>query len=489
MLIDLNNEKAKSVRYDVCVFGGGPAGITLARTLAAKGKLVALLEGGDLEYSEESQSIYDGKSIGLDDWGAPRYCRPRYLGGASNHWGGRCGTFDPIDFESRDYFGLPGWPIALDEVLHYLPKALEIVDIPPNALPYTRPSFGSNQFRYSEKALSRPVTRFGTKYLNELKSSANIHLYINANLVNLDLQEIGKSIKSTEVRNYRGESFVFIANKYVIAFGGAENARMLLNADKQMKNGIGNHSGWLGRCFMDHLGVNLGRFVAEDQKIIQGGLELNPTETLMRAHGIGNGILTFEPDHVHNFYGHLRILQTGVRDAICKSKTATEFSRKIMDFDCPGDGIVDSMIEQSPNPDSRIMLDRTVDKFGLRRIIIDWRISEADSKTIRTLGMELAKEAARMKIARLQLRDYILDDQLEITPGRICHHMGTTRMSADPRFGVVDENSRVHGFSNLYIAGSSVFPTGGGINPTLTLIMLTLRLGDHLNHFSTNRNS
>jgi choline dehydrogenase-like flavoprotein len=60
------------------------------------------------------------------------------------------------------------------------------------------------------------------------------------------------------------------------------------------------------------------------------------------------------------------------------------------------------------------------------------------------------------------------------------HHVGTTRMHADARLGVVDADSRVHGLANLFVTGSSVFPTGGFANPTLTIVALALRLADHL---------
>ena len=482
MLVDLNNEKIKETRYDVCVYGAGPAGITLARALAGKGKSVALIEGGGLDFSDESQSLYDGKSIGnIQDWNAVKNCRLRYFGGTSNHWGGRCGIFDPIDFEGRDHYKLPGWPISRDDVLRYLPKALEIVDLPSNALPLVHPPLDSNRFRLSEKALSRPPTRFGKKYLDEIKSSPKINTYINANLVNLNLRENGSSLAGTEVRNFRGDSFVFTADQHVLALGGIENARILLNADKQQKSGVGNHSGMVGRCFMDHLNVSYGRFVVEDQQAMEHGLELNPTETLMRTQRIGNGVLAFDPHTDARTYGRLKDLKKAARDALCKSEFTTDIFRKFADFDCPGDGVITSMIEQSPNPDSRILLDSERDPFGLRRVKLDWRMSDADRKTIRVLGIEAAKELARMKIARVQLKDFILDDHMEITDtGPHCHHMGTTRMSSDPRFGVVDANCRVHGISNLYIAGSSVFSTSGGINPTLTIVMLALRLGEHI---------
>ena len=60
------------------------------------------------------------------------------------------------------------------------------------------------------------------------------------------------------------------------------------------------------------------------------------------------------------------------------------------------------------------------------------------------------------------------------------HPSGTTRMSASPRDGVVDADGRVHGIDNLYVAGSSTFPTSGHFNPTLAIVALSARLADHL---------
>jgi len=484
MLIDLNNQQIhKAIKYDVCIFGAGPAGITLARTLAAKGQIVALVEGGGLEYSEVSQSSYEGKNIGELKNERISGCRLRFFGGASNHWGGRCAIPSNFNFERPDFEGLPGWPIKLDDVLAYLPKALEIVDIPTDAFSHPRAPFDSQLFISDVKALSRPPTHFGDKYLTEIKSSSKIHAYINANLININLRKNGDSLSGTEVRNYNGDHFVFTAKHYVLALGGIENARILLNSDKQLVNGIGNHSGFVGRCFMDSLNVEFGRFVVENMQIMRQGIELNPSFKLLKMHGIGNAVLAFDP-HVHiEQYGRLKVLKSAVLDAICKSEFATDILRKFNDLDCQGDGVITSMIEQSPNPDSRIILDTEQDRFGLRKVKLDWRLSNEDRKTIRILGFESAKELARMKIARVQLKDFILDDRLEIPSSAIdphCHHMGTTRMSTNQNFGVVDENCKVHNLSNLYIAGSSVFPCCGGVNPTLTIIMLSLRLSDNI---------
>ena len=154
----------------------------------------------------------------------------------------------------------------------------------------------------------------------------------------------------------------------------------------------------------------------------------------------------------------------------------------ISDFKCPGMGNISSLMEQSPNLNSRVMLGSKIDKFGLRQTKFDWQINDYDKNTIRTIGKELAKEFADAGLGNIRLNDFVLDnsDNANFKFNRHCHHMGTTRMSDSPKYGVVDQNSKVHGLHNLYIAGSSVFSTGGACNPTMPILQLCLRLVDHL---------
>ena len=94
----------------------------------------------------------------------------------------------------------------------------------------------------------------------------------------------------------------------------------------------------------------------------------------------------------------------------------------------------------------------------------------------------LGREMGRTNTGRVQIRDWLLSDD-KTWPSFMSggwHHMGTTRMSADPKQGVVDANCKVHGLANLYISSCGVYPTAGGVNPTLTLLALSLRLADHL---------
>jgi choline dehydrogenase-like flavoprotein len=480
MLIDLNlvatNHQKKS--YDVCIVGAGPAGITVARILASKGKRVALFEGGDLVYSEDSQSLYQGKSIGLNDWDAVKNCRLRYFGGTSNHWAGLCSYFDEVDFTKRPN-QMSGWPISRSEVFTYFDEAKKILDLPSDSFQHDIgwKGLGFRQFIHAYS----PPTRFNQKYLNELKQSKNIDLYINANLTNILLEDGLQDVKSIQLTNYKNTSIRFTAKSYVLAMGSIENARMLLANNQQVKVGLGNHSDYVGRCYMEHFNVEFGRFVIDNADYWKNGkIMLSLSADLIKKHDIGSAVVVMEPNAKTKSYGRTALLKQQLRNLVCQSTTATDYSRKLVDFDCDGDGTISSMIEQSPNRDSRVTLDKVKDRFGIPRVVHNWQYNQYDTHTIRTLGIQMAKEMAKLGAARVQLKDFILDNSLEVKTSHHCHQMGTTRMSGLASDGVVDKNLKVHHLNNLYVAGSSVFPTGGGCNPTLTLTMLALRLANHL---------
>jgi choline dehydrogenase-like flavoprotein len=140
-------------------------------------------------------------------------------------------------------------------------------------------------------------------------------------------------------------------------------------------------------------------------------------------------------------------------------------------------------VEQAPNPDSRVTLSDERDRLGMPRPVLDWRLSEIDKRTVRVFAGALAREFGRLGAGRIQLKEWVTseDDRDwgdDLVPSY--HHMGTTRMAGSPARGVVDYNCRVFGCDNLFIAGSSVFPTSGFANPTLNIVALTLRLADHL---------
>jgi choline dehydrogenase-like flavoprotein len=125
------------------------------------------------------------------------------------------------------------------------------------------------------------------------------------------------------------------------------------------------------------------------------------------------------------------------------------------------------------------MLASDVDALGVRRVDLQWTLGPLDFKTVTRVPHLLAVVVGQAGIGRVKIA-YATDEAGRPVIGGVWHHMGTTRMHEDPSYGVVDVNCRVHSVANLYIAGSSVFPTSGHSAPTLTIVALALRLADHL---------
>ncbi len=483
MIIDLNKspKNPKTTGFDVCICGAGVAGITLAIHLAKAQKKVALIEAGDLEFTEQSMEAYKGKSVGMDYWGLEA-CRLRYFGGTSNHWSGRCKPFSEVDFVERDFFGLPGWPIPKSELDQFESQTKQILDIKADFVSNPLTDWGSKNLIQDGYALS-PPTRFAIKYHDEIQASENITLFLNANLSDIVLDQGQSKVSEYTVINYRKEKYRFSGEKFVMALGAIENARVLLSCDKQLKQGIGNHSDFVGRCFMEHFEVDFGGFIANKKYWEQRkGLGLYTTSSFTLENKIGSGTvsMSISPDPKVGG-GRTKEIRKFFRNNVCKSPAITEFSKKYVDFHCPGEGIVGALIEQSPNKNSRITLDNETDSLGMRRVRLDWEMNELDKKTIRTIALNFAKEFALYDYGRVQLPSYLLNENEPIPVAYHCHHIGTTRMAKKPEDGVVDENCKVFGIDNFYIGGSSAFSTGSGTNPTFTIVELTLRLAKHLN--------
>lgn len=482
--------------FDACIVGGGPAGITLARKLASSGLLVALMEGGGLNFDQESQDLYAGDCIGRD-YHPLDSTRLRFLGGTSNHWGGHCRALEPWDFMPKAFLPGSGWPISRAELDPYAAEADDIVSIPnAAAYPDSADRLAGQDFRIIRFRHS-PPTRFGEKYLEELRASSGITLVLNANLVDIDLDDSLGTVTGALFRSYApGDSgFVVRASVYCLCMGGLENPRFLLNATRQVPRGIGNEHDLVGRSFCEHIGYSVGKVLFEDD--VPTPREYEPTPDFMEREQVSNFNLVLGTK--------ARSLRKELaRTAICSSAFVERLTRAVLNvgLNCNAGGM-DSyfsmrrqeqavgwfglIVEQAVNPASRVTLSDKRDRFGLRRIALDWRYCEIDLHTMRTACMAMAQRFAENQVGRIQFRDWVLADpidppQLGTGNGEVGlhHHMCTTRMSSDPARGVVDASCRVHSVSNLYVAGSSVFASGGHANPTYTIVQLALRLGDHL---------
>jgi choline dehydrogenase-like flavoprotein len=191
----------------------------------------------------------------------------------------------------------------------------------------------------------------------------------------------------------------------------------------------------------------------------------------------GVGMKVFQSNYMPERLKDL-IINTAIRvnpNMVVREYQSINMPHKLFAYDIHG------ITEQAPNPDSRITLAETTDRFGVRRASIDWKVGVLEATSLMRAAETLRDEFARVGLPQPKLVDWI--ERREPETARLidmAHSMGTTRMSRDPMAGVVDTDCRVHGVDGLYVAGGSVFPTSGHANPTLMILSLVIRLADHL---------
>ena len=531
MLVDARSVPAGTIiETEVCVVGAGAAGITLAREFINSGFRVVLLESGSIDFEEATQKLYAGSDIGRSYFAPDSAAlRLRFFGGTTNHWGGWCALPDAADFEKRDSIPYSGWPFSRAYLEPWYQRAQVVLqlgpfgyspsdwgigpaDIPP---PFNGPSFTCQVLQVS------PPTRFGFVYGSELRGASRLTVYLNANALHFDTSENNSQVDQLSVGIFPSKRLTVRARIYVLAAGGIENARLLLLSGKKDGNGLGNERDLVGRFFMVHLeypggilalanehanfkfntgvgGASYDRFGVPRRFVSYVCL----SDESRRKLGFPQLHITFAPvtDAAGHGGGFLQDLQTVMRDLVGDSSTDTNLHRSIMqDLRAVmrdiyyaatstvkkneyGSGalLVHCSSEQMPNPDSRIELGKMTDPFGLREVAINWQLTVQDKRGMVAAHRLFGAEVGRVGYGRF--RTSVPDDD-STWPEHMWgnqHNIGTTRMHQDAQYGVVDENCRVHGVANLYVAGSSVFPTEGTANPTYTIVALALRLADHI---------
>jgi choline dehydrogenase-like flavoprotein len=285
------------------------------------------------------------------------------------------------------------------------------------------------------------------------------------------------------------------ARQYVLACGAIENVRYLLSSNAVMKTGIGNQHDLVGRFFMEHPHVDSGHMMVAGEKNMdlyytsfftsqQFGL-LALAEEYQRQEKLLNYSVHLIPTTIEakrfNVFDVIGEDAKLVLDYMNRMDQAIKEGKKDQRLKTAF-YLFSTRIEQAPNPDSRVVLADTTDRYGTRHVKLNWQLSELDKLTILKANLVIGKELGRLGLGRLRLDDWLLrqDPAWPDYMGGGPHNMGVTRMSKDPAKGVVDENCRVHGLPNLFIASASVFPTSGSANPTLTIVALAIRLSDHL---------
>lgn len=521
MIADLREYDQRAIiDTDVCVIGAGAAGITITRQLMAKGLRVCLLESGGFEFDEATQQLYDAENVGRPRQSHTK-SRLRFLGGTTNHWTGICAPLDEDDFTEKPWVPFSGWPITRSELDPYYARAFDLCGLVHSVFDgqlwarVGRKPVPISSSRLKEFFLHySPAVRFGRAHREELERSEKTLLLLHANAINIQPAENGSHITHVDVRSLEGREGQVGARVYVLSCGAIENARLLLLSDRVTQGGLGNRRDVVGRFFLDH---PFGKCA----DIVQSGhVPLHELYTDFRhdgvryRHGFALSPEVRRSEQVLNVGAHLwrsfdtESLGTGAARQILRDlwggRRSPELGREveevIADLDhmlidvgrrVTGDerGLADRprlelmcSLEQAPNPDSRISLGPLRDALGSRQARVDWRLSEVDRRTLAVLTRTLALEFGRLNLGRLRIPDWLRDggDDWDRDLSDYNHHMGTTRMSSVPDKGVVNADCRLHEVDNLYVAGSSVFPTPGHVNPTLTIVALALRLADEI---------
>jgi choline dehydrogenase-like flavoprotein len=515
MLLDARGIPSGEVlEADLCVVGGGPAGITVALALKERAIKVVLLESGGMSPDDDAQALNCGTATGHEYY-ALDACRLRGLGGSTNFWGGWCRPLDDEDFEERDWVPHSGWPIAKSDLVPYYARAQRVCRLGPYEYDVdgwngdAQRRSGAEPAALTDTMFQVGPTRFGIEYRRELERASNVTLVMHANATELEMDATSRRVARVRAATLCGGRFDVAASVFVLAAGGIENPRLLL-ASRHERRGVGNEHDLVGRFFADHLHVAVGMlqpingasaFYAERQTRgvrVRGGMSLSAgVRRRKRLYGCGltlhncdNPHDVLRPTRMPDGYESLRLLMKSVRRRQRPRRVWRHLANVVTGLDTAAALAYRKVVtprvraltvgcraEQAPNPDSRVTLDDTKDRFGVPRARLHWQVSAGDIETLTEVQKLWPRELSRL--GRVEPFPTEGDGWLDrVAAG--AHHTGTTRMHRDPRRGVVDEHCRVHGTSNLYVAGSSVFPTAGWAPPTLTIVALALRLADHL---------
>jgi choline dehydrogenase-like flavoprotein len=378
-------------------------------------------------------------------------------------------------------------------------------------------------------------TNFGARNHDRLKRSG-VRVLLHANVLKIVTTPTGDAVEGLRVSSLADNAFTVRALHYVLATGGLEVTRLLLLSNDVNPAGLGNDHDLLGRYYSSHVAGDLGQvtFTPRRQGVIWGYERTRDGVYAKRHLRIGDEaqrrheLLNFrchlthppfgDPSHGHAVlsaaYLAKRLLKhqippefskdmasagyrdvsDHIRNVVVGSASLVTFgthwlfrrilaSRKYPSVSLPGRAnryTVHFDAEQAPNPQSRVTLGDDIDRFGLRRLRVQWRYSERDVESVARCHRLLVEEFDRSGAGRWHATPEAIPEMVRQTINVGSHHIGTTRMADSPKHGVVNRNGRLHGVRNLYVSSPSIFCTSSYANPLLTNTAFAVRLADHL---------
>ena len=522
---------------DICIVGGGVAGIILAREFIGKSVRVCVLESG----GGKRQPSPDNTPAGVDDrrlpYSAQKVPNARRFGGSAHFWdvpigghrlGARLRPLDPIDFEKRDWVPYSGWPFRKSDLNPFYDRAQAICRVEPASFAIDDwEDIQTPRLPLPEDNVQTIIYKFiardtvAKEYTEAVSRADNITTFLRANVLEIETNASADRVERIHVATLDGKRITVTAKLFILACGGMEIPRLLLVSNRTSPKGVGNEYDLVGRFFMEHLHFWQGVFVPakpaalkatalyNNVHIVKGVAvigKLALAESVLRRERLLNQNVQLVPQRMPDPFKSRETSRAGVESfkTLCSAvlrgeklsddrqhfrnisvslpQIAIAGARKVRNRLFGGSEILTyyfaNMMEQVPNPESRVILSPDRDFFGQPSAQLNWQVARQDFRSaVRSqdiIGCALEKAGLG------HFYRETCEDQMPAVVEGGYHYMGTTRMHTDPGQGVVNADCRLHNVQNLFIAGPSVFPTGGYANPVLTIVALTIRLADHL---------
>jgi choline dehydrogenase-like flavoprotein len=522
MIVDLSTQEPGICREtDVLVVGAGIAGLVLAARLRAKRLRVAVLESGGPEQGEGPHPLNQVEQLG-DAYPGAMQGRSRCLGGTSTRWGGALIPFTEHDLCARPYLGLPAFPAEMQTLRPYLAELETTFGIDPGSyeedfaqqihatgqIPIGDPDF---KVRFAKWPIFKR-RNIATLFKDMIRSDRGLEVWLNATVTNFNIDENSSRIISVSARDKDGRSLTVEAKQIAICAGAIESTRLLLLLDYANDRRIFADCKALGRFFYDHISTPVAtirakrvaklnrmaafRFVGSTMRSLR--FELSPAAQERERIGSAFGHISFKTDKSSGFDALRDFLRSQQKSGRVQPALLIAAARDIpylvrvalwrtlykqLLWPVPAAYELHVVAEQLPRPENSIALSGQKDIFGLPIAAINWKVSAQDCNTFDVFMRCFSKYWERQNLDEVgelnwtySAGDHGVDPQV----GDVYHPGGATRMGTDRYSAVVDANLRLFEIPNLWTASTSVFPSGGGANPTLTLMLFAMRLGDRL---------